>query len=222
LQYAPDAQEPTVVINICCGGDLDFAAKVLRPLRSFGPPVSDTIRPMTYLEAQHLSDLRPLLNHMTDKYSGYYKCGFVTQLNDKVIDQIIASCEKPPSSIWSVVLDHYMHGEICRVPETAMAFSLRQAGFSFRLTALEQRPESAPASTAWVKSLHGALQPFSGNRIYLNYLTDEGEAGVRAAFGNNYQRLVALKGKYDPTNFFRINPNVAPSRSGSTSNPAHV
>jgi len=66
------------------------------------------------------------------------------------------------------------------------------------------------ACSAWVKSLHDALEQFSGGRIYLNYLSDQGELGVRSAFGANYQRLAALKKRYDPTNFFRLNPNVLP------------
>ncbi len=211
LQYAPDVHEPTVVINVCCGGDLDGAETALRPLRSFGSPLADTIRPMSYLEAQGLGDLKPRHNRLTNQHSGYFKLGFVTQLDDKVIDPIIAHCEKPPSSFWSVALDHYMHGQVCRVSKTETAFSLRQAGYSFRLTALEEHLAPAEASIAWVKGLNGALQPFSGGRIYYNYLTDQGAEGVRAAFGQNYERLVALKSKYDPTNFVRTNQNIAPS-----------
>jgi hypothetical protein len=209
MQDTQAAEEPIVVVNVCCGGNLDAAAKTLRPLRSFGPPENDTIRPMSYLRAQEqFVDPRPLPRMA--EHSGYGKTGFVTQLNDKVIDSIVAHCEKPPSHVWSVTLDHYMHGESCRVPETTMAFSLRQAGYTFRLAAREEQPGPAEASVAWVKSLHGALQPFSGGRLYFNFLADEGEEGVRAAFGNNYRSLVALKRKYDPTNFFRVNPNIVP------------
>ena len=91
-----------------------------------------------------------------------------------------------------------------------MAFSLRQGGYSFRLVAFQEKPGPAEAAVAWVKSLHDALEPYSGGRMYLNYLTDQGEPGVRSALGVNYQRLVALKKRYDPTNFFHLNPNIAP------------
>ena len=215
MVYAPDAQEPAVVINVCCGGELSAAEKTLRPLRSFRASAVDTIGPMSYLEAQSQCDLTPVLKHATDRYSGYSKTGFITRLNDNAIEAVTAHCEKPPSPIWSVELGHCMHGEVCRVPESAMAFSLRQPGYSLFLDAFEERPATGEAAIMWGQSLHKALEPFSGGRMYLNLLTDSGESGVRAAFGNNYQRLVAVKSKYDPTNFFHLNPNIAPKQAAS-------
>jgi FAD binding domain len=99
LQYAPDAQRGTVVINVCCGGELGAAETVLRPLRAFGPPAADTIQWMPYLHAQSLADFTPELNHNTPSHSGYLKRGFVTRLTDDVIDPIVAHCEKPPVSL---------------------------------------------------------------------------------------------------------------------------
>jgi hypothetical protein len=212
LQYAPDAQEPTVVINICCGGDRRAAEETVRPLRNFGPAMADTIRPMPYLAAQGLGgDLSTLRRHTSPNYAGYFKTGFVTQLADDAINAVVAHCEKPPSSSWSVAFDHYLHGAICRIPTNEKAFSLRQPGYSFRLLSFEEvgQPDT---SSAWVKSLYGALEPFSGGRIYLNYITDSAQESVRAAFATNYAHLANLKKKYDPTNFFRLNPNVEPAR----------
>jgi hypothetical protein len=211
LQYAPDIYVPTVVINVCCCGDLRAAEKTLRPLRAFGPPTVDTIRPMPYFEAQTLgANLSRLLNHLTSRYSKSAKNGFVTRLAEGAVDAIVDHCQRPPSPSWSLAFDHYLHGAICRVPETEMAFSLRQGGYSFRLVAFQEGLGPAETSVAWVKSLHDALEPFSGGRMYLNYLTDQGKPGVRSAFGANYQRLVALKNRYDPTNFFRLNQNITP------------
>ena len=193
LQYAPDMQEPTVVINVCCGGDARHAEETLRPLRKFGPPMLDTIRPMSYLDAQGLHDSSGVLSHTTThRYARYFKTGFVTQLGEAVIDAVVAHCEKPPSSLWSVGFDHYLHGAICRIPMNEMAFSLRQPGYSFRLTSLQEvgQPEM---SSAWVNSLHGALEPFSGGRIYLNYVYDQAPESVRAAFATNYAQLATLK-----------------------------
>jgi FAD/FMN-containing dehydrogenase len=212
LQYAPGIQVPTVVINVCCGGDLRTAEKTLRPLRAFGPPARDTVRPMLYVEAQGLgADVSGLLNHLTPKYVRFANSGFVTGLAEGAIDAIVDHFQSPPSASWALAFDHYLHGAICRVPEAEMAFNLRQRGYSFRLTVFQERP--APAETSaqqWVKSLHDALEPFSGGRMYLNYLSEQGEPGVRMAFGANYERLVALKKRYDPTNFFRLNPNIPP------------
>jgi len=91
------------------------------------------------------------------------------------------------------------------------AFDLRHRGFSYRIfVAWKAADQSAPA-IEWARSFAASLQPFSGGRIYLNYITDEGEAGVRAAYAGNYQRLAALKNNYDPTNFFRMNQNIKPT-----------
>ena len=209
LQYAPEIQAPTVAINVCCGGDLRTAEKTLRPLRSFRPPAVDTIRPMSYFEAQTLgANLTLLLHHLTPKYSRASRNGFVTQLPNGAVDAVVDHIERPPSASWQIAFDHYLHGAICRVPETTLAFSLRQNGYSFRVGAFQEGP--AETSAAWVTSLHDALKPFSGGRMYLNYLSDQGEAGVRSAFGVNYGRLAALKKRYDPTNFFHLNPNIVP------------
>lgn len=210
LQYAPDAREPTVVINVCCGGPLNEAERTLKPLREFLPPARDTIRPMSYFSAQELGDVSSLLATISSGAPGFRRSGFVTRLDKDVIDIILASCERPPSRAWSFALDHYMHGAVCRVPTDAMAFALRQSGFSLRAAAFETEGGDAEKVTAWVKDLTGVLRPFSQGRIYLNYLTDQGELGVRAALGDNYPRLRELKIKYDPDNFFRLNPNIVP------------
>jgi len=212
LQYAPDIHVPTVVINVCCGGDLLASEKKLRPLRAFGTPILDTIRPMPYFEAQLLgANLSSLREHLTPKYLRSGRSGFVTDLPDGAVDAIVDHVRKPASVSWALAFDHYLHGAICRVPETEMAFSLRQRGYSFRLAAFEEGSGPTEKVVTWVKTLLDALEPFSGGRIYLNYLSDQGEPGVRRAFGGNYPRLAALKKRYDPTNFFRYNPNIAPA-----------
>ncbi len=209
LQYAPESQAPTVAINVCCCGDPRAAEKTLRPLRAFRPPAVDTIRPMSYFEAQTLgANQTLLLHHLTPEYSRASRNGFVTQLPDGAVDAVVAHVARPPSASWQIAFDHYLHGAVCRVPETAIAFSLRQSGYSFRVGAFQEGPPEA--ITPWVKSLHDALQAFSGGRMYLNYLSDQGEPGVRSALGVNYGRLAALKKRYDPTNFFHLNPNIAP------------
>lgn len=211
LLYAPNRSVPTVAITVCCGGNLRTAEQVLRPLRTFRSPMADTIRRMSYFEAQLLENLQPLIDHATPEYSGYFKQGFVTRLGADVIDAVIRHCEKPVGVSWSVAFDHYMHGAVCRVPEGDMAFSLRLNGYSFRITSFEKGERVPAASVEWGGSLHRGLEPFSGGRMYLNYLGDEGNEGVRAALGSNYARLLALKKTFDPTNFFRFNPNIEPA-----------
>jgi FAD/FMN-containing dehydrogenase len=72
----------------------------------------------------------------------------------------------------------------------------------------------------WADELWKTMQPFSSGGVYVNYLGDEGEDRVKAGYGTNYQRLVALKNKYDPTNLFRFNQNIVPTRKNSSSGTA--
>jgi hypothetical protein len=73
-----------------------------------------------------------------------------------------------------------------------------------------EKPADADASTAWVRRLWDSLQPFTDGRVYINHLLEEGDR-VKTAYGTNYDRLVALKNKYDPTNFFQLNQNIRPA-----------
>jgi Berberine and berberine like len=79
--------------------------------------------------------------------------------------------------------------------------------FSTSLT----EPTQAHRALEWVNTGWEALQPFSGGRNYVNYLSVHDEAGVKSAYGTNYPRLVALKNRYDPTNFFHLNRNIRPT-----------
>jgi hypothetical protein len=210
LQYTSNTEDPAVVINVSCCGDMEEAKKTLRPLRSFGAPESDSIKPISYLEAQQSSNLKDLLTHIQGDFTGYRRSGFVEQISDNVIDIILKHCENPPFPAWSIAFDHYMHGKVCRTPDDECAFNLRVPGFSFRAAAFQAGSVPRQSVTQWVRRITDSLEPYSGDRIYLNYVTDQGEAGVRAAFGNHYQKLVTLKRKYDPTNLFHLNPNIPP------------
>lgn len=110
--------------------------------------------------------------------------------------------------------DHYMHGAVCRIAPEATAFELRSPG-ALHVWVVSGWTESSAAvrAMAWVDDTWKALQPYSGGRTYANFLSTEGEAAVKAAFGANYPRLVAIKRKYDPTNFLRRNQNIRPTES---------
>jgi hypothetical protein len=110
--------------------------------------------------------------------------------------------------------DHYMHGAVCRTAPEATAFELRSPGALHVWVVSGWREASeAVRAMAWVDDTWNALQPYSGGRAYANYLSTEGEAAVKSAFGANHSRLAVIKRKYDPTNFFRRNPNVRPAES---------
>jgi len=103
---------------------------------------------------------------------------------------------------------HY-HGEVTR-RAGVNAFRHRRPGFNPFFGALWQGREPNRKAIDWVNRMFRVTAP-SANGVYVNYLGDEGDARVRTAYGPNYERLVALKEKYDPTNFFRVNQNIKPT-----------
>jgi len=112
-----DPRNPAIAIHVTCGGDLRAAERALQPLRAFGPPSSDTIRAVSYFEAQAMGNFAPAVMPFPKGLAGYVRRGFVTRLTDDAVDRIVAALEKPPSTHWHLALDHYMHGEVLRVRE---------------------------------------------------------------------------------------------------------
>jgi FAD/FMN-containing dehydrogenase len=104
-----------------------------------------------------------------------------------------------------------MHGEVCRIPSDATAFELRKPGavhLGFGVEWKDKKNELACMS--WHSGTLEKLQQYSGGRIYANYMGMEGLSAVKSVYGANYSRLVQLKKKYDPQNFFHRNQNILP------------
>jgi hypothetical protein len=197
--------EPVFGLFVCYCGDLETAEKVLKPLRSFGSPTADLIRPAPYLEMQALIDVPSV-----ERLSCYRKSSFLGELSDEAIDVIVANVGKAPSPTCVFYLLHF-HGAVCRAGQGETAFNHREVGYDFWTDSYWQDLAEADSSIEWVNGFWEAMQPFSRGRVYVNNLGDEGEERAKAAYGANYERLVALKNKYDPTNFFRLNQNIKPT-----------
>ncbi len=138
---------------------------------------------------------------------------YLERLSDEAIDTVLARFpEAPPACEFGFDFDHYMHGEVCRVAPDSTAFELRTPGAVHLAFGMEwDEPERAKACTAWLDETWRQLQAFSGGRMYANYISVEGDASARAAYGRNYSRLVSIKRKYDPGNLFQGNLNIRPS-----------
>ena len=103
------------------------------------------------------------------------------------------------------------NGAISRIGPTETAFGNRDAQFDFVPVGIWQDPSEADAHRAWVRETWAAMAPFASRGVYLNDLGDDSEERIKDAVGSNYDRLVALKNKYDPKNLFRLNANIQPS-----------
>lgn len=211
----PDAlrREAIVAMGGVWVGPMEQGERVLRPLREFGPPAADIYQPMPYSAAQTMADfLWP-----KGLYS-YWKSSFLKSLSDGALDTILDFYAKTPSPRTVVVVEHDGDSAWSRVPEDATAFGHRNWPYNIVVTTMWTDPKDSEANVQWTRAFWEAMKPFLAEAAYVNYLGDLDDEGVRTAYGKKYGRLAALKEKYDPTNFFRMNQNIKPS--GAAASPA--
>jgi FAD/FMN-containing dehydrogenase len=196
----------TVAAVICCYcGPIDKGEEVVRPLKSFGPPLQDMLGPMPYAAQQCLTDAA---NPIGSYY--YNKGGSMSDLSDQAIEVFAEYAAKKPSPL-SAVLIQTVFGAASRVDSEATAFAHRKLPYAPVIVSQWLDAADSETNVAWARDFWKALQPFAGAGAYVNDLGQDDEDRIRIAYGTNYERLAALKKKYDPDNFFRLNPNIKPA-----------
>ena len=140
----------------------------------------------------------------------YWRGDFVKTLPDAAIDAHIEQAAKTPSEL-SLMHLYPIDGAVHRVGKDETAWNCREATWSMVIAGIDPNPQKAGPVTRWTKAYWEAVHPFDLNGAYPNFMmADEGDARLRAAFGDNYKRLAMLKKKLDPTNLFRVNQNIKP------------
>jgi len=197
--------QPVVIIGACYAGPIEEGERALAPLRRFGEPLADTIRPTPYLVHQALLD--PGVPHGL----GYYwKSEYVPALSDALIATLVEHAWRAATPESYTIVFH-LGGAVAAGDPEGSAFEDRRAGHAVNIDAVWSESSRAPACMAWTRSFWEALRPHSTGRVYVNFLGEEGQDRVRAAYGDaKYERLRALKRRYDPTNLFRLNQNIRP------------
>ena len=203
LLTAPDG-EKMLAISACYVGPIADGERALRPLRTFGPPTADQVAPIAYTELQASADGLFVGGH---RY--YWKAQFLKEIEGAAIEALVDGFATVPSAMSLAVLQQ-VGGAIGRVPGDATAYANRDAAYDCFPISIWQNPTEDERNIGWARELWTAMRPFSTGGVYVNNLGDEGEDRVRAAYGGNYDRLVELKTKYDPTNLFRLNQNIKP------------
>ena len=195
---------PTIAINLCLCGPLEVGERFVGPVRKIGEPLVDLIRPRSYLKLISLADAgAPAGRHYYEK-ARTLKC-----LSDEAIESI-ATYGAARTSPSSLILIQHVHGAASRVDSTETAFALRGEAYVICMLAAWDEGE-ADQHRIWTCASWKALEPDARLGVYVNFLDNGGEDQVRAAYGGNYKRLVALKNRYDPTNFFALNQNIPPT-----------
>jgi FAD/FMN-containing dehydrogenase len=205
LVPAPDGSgQKILAVAVCHCGDVDRAERDLRPLRSAGTPLVDLIQPMPY----------PVVNTLLDAayargVRNYWKSAFFDELTDDAVETMVAAFQKAPSPMSNLVVEHF-HGAVTRVAATDTAYPHREPGWNLLVVGEWLDPLDDEANIAWARESFGAMAPFMTDSAYVNYLADDESDRVRAAYGVNWDRLVELKRRVDPTNLFRLNHNINP------------
>ena len=195
---------PAVGIGACYSGPTEEAERVIKPLREFGPPMVDRMAVMPYTVLQSMMDMSA-----PSGYLNYWKADFMADLSDRAIDLLIDQANAMRSPLSQIHI-HQLGGAMGRVSPEATAFPRRDAGFVYNLLGLWKDPTENEVHTSWAKGAFEALRPVSIGGAYVNFLGDDGQERVRAAYGPNYERLAGLKKRYDPTNLFQLNQNIQP------------
>jgi FAD/FMN-containing dehydrogenase len=196
---------------ICCySGPLDKAEEVMKPIRRELPsPILDWMGPMPFPALQSLFD--PLL---PKGLQWYWKGDFVKELPDEAIDVHLRWAAELPSEV-SLMHLYPIDGAVHRVGQSETAWSCRDGTWSMVIAGIDADPAKAGTITTWAKQYWEAVHPFTLGGAYVNYMMEEGEDRIKATYGSNYERLVAIKNKYDPDNFFRVNQNIKPTSKTS-------
>ena len=204
LMTLPEGGGRACSILLCYHGPIEEGERFIRPLREFGPPLIDDVRPMSYTDAQKLA-VAP------QGRQNYLKSHFISQVSDDVVDVALDYFDRVTSPL-SSVLFQYLGNASRRVPVNETAFGHRGALCEWATNAVFLDPGESEVHIRWARDFSSALLPFSSG-AYINQVgteAEEGEEAIQAAFGDNFQRLAALKQKYDPTNLFSHNQNIRP------------
>jgi FAD/FMN-containing dehydrogenase len=201
----PELHGKLVVGVVCCySGPVEEGEKVVRPVKDFGSPVLDLCVPKPFLVHQAMFD-----PSFPKGWWYYFRACDVVELTDDVIDVTVDHALRIGSPLTAFPI-WQMGGAVARVADDETAFHGRTAGFAFNINAATETEEGFDREREWVRSFWSALAPYQ-TTVYMNFLMDEGEERVRQAYGaEKYDRLKALKRRYDPDNFFRINQNIRP------------
>jgi FAD/FMN-containing dehydrogenase len=192
-------------VAVCYTGPREKAEEAVRPFRQFGPPLVDFAGPIPYPALQTMFD-----GLVPEGLQNYWKADFVNELTDEMIEIHVKFGPGIPT-FNSAMHIYPVSGAANRVGKHDTAFYYRDARFVHVIAAMYPDPAHTQQNMAWVRDYWSALHPHSAGGAYVNFLMEEGEDRIKATYQGNYDRLAALKKKYDPKNLFRLNQNIRPA-----------
>ena len=205
MPFVPPELHGSLVIMalVCYAGDVDAGQRALAPFRSLATPIADLVQEVSYPEIfpPEDPDYHP---------TAVSRTMFVDSIDEGAARAIVDRLEASDASL-RVAQIRVLGGAMARVPADATAFAHRSSRIMVNIAAFYDGPEDRTIKDAWVAGLVGDLHQ-EDHGAYVNFLADEGADQVRAAYpGRTWDRLAAVKRRYDPNNLFRLNQNVPPA-----------
>ena len=193
-----------VALAVCYAGDPAEGERIIAPLRGFGKAIGEHIGVQPYAAWQQAFD--PLL---TKGARNYWKSHNFSRLGDDAIDTIVEYASKLPSPQCEIFIGT-IGGQTTRVAPDAMAYSSRDAKYVMNVHGRWESAAEDERGIAWAREFFKKSEPYASGGAYVNFLTQDETDRIAFAYGPAFTRLTALKKKYDPTNFFRMNQNIKP------------
>jgi FAD/FMN-containing dehydrogenase len=204
-EFVPVHLQGTTVLGIAglWVGDVDEGAEAMQPLKDLAPEV-DLVGPMPYADFQCMIDDPPGMRN-------YWSADYHDSFPDDALDVFVKYGFSRPSPLAQQLLLPW-GGAVARVGEDATPMTKRTTTWITHPFAVWEQVAADAENIEWAKAFRRDIAHYATGGVYLNFIGDEGEDRVRAAFGDGkYARLAGIKGEWDPTNVFRGNQNIKPS-----------
>jgi FAD/FMN-containing dehydrogenase len=205
MPFIPTEHHGQLIIMalLCYAGEVEAGERTIAPFRALATPIVDMVKPMPYPEIYPTEeDYQPVASART----------MFVETIDHNVAQTIVEYLKASSAQLAVAQIRVLGGAMARVPAEATAFAHRSARIMVNVAALYERPDQAPEHEPWLSSFAAALRQEGEGGAYVGFLGNEGEGRIHDAYpGSTWERLAAIKRRYDPTNLFRLNQNIPPA-----------
>ncbi|WP_027800639.1 FAD-binding oxidoreductase [Paraburkholderia dilworthii] len=197
--------QPVIIFAMCYTGPTANGPSAVAQVKTFGTPVGEHLGEMPYAMWQQAFD--PLL---APGSRNYWKSHNLAGIDDGLIEALLQSIRNLPSPQCEIFFGQ-IGGQTQRVPVTATAYSSRDTQYAMNVHGRWEDPADDERCIAWARAFFDAAAPFSLGSVYVNFMTQEEAGRVADAYGPNYERLVAVKSRYDPHNLFCHNQNIRPA-----------
>lgn len=197
--------KPVIIFAMCYTGPTANGPSAVAPVKTFGTPVGEHLGEMPYTMWQKAFD--PLL---APGSRNYWKSHNLASIDDGLIEALLQSIQNLPSPQCEIFFGQ-IGGQTQRVPVNATAYSSRDTQYAMNVHGRWEDPADDDRCIAWARAFFDASAPFSLGSVYVNFMTQEEAGRVADAYGPNYERLVAVKSRYDPHNLFSHNQNIRPA-----------